>query len=256
MILQTWLRWPSIALVASALTLLAGGAMAQDAGKSIKVYDFTGAKAAPTACDLAVMGKAVPPECQKSGGGNENTASNGEDSGAGVTCLNLNDPSCRAVDPSKIANAGHVAGLMRNSAPKNPAHQEAKIVEQPESTATAKAGQSAVMVALKIEFALNSADLTDAAKRSLDEVAKVIKWQVNQGLTWEVQGHTDASGSPKHNDELSLRRAEAAISYLHEHDGVALSQLKPMAMGQRALLYPDRPYDAANRRVQIGHLGT
>jgi OmpA-OmpF porin, OOP family len=67
-----------------------------------------------------------------------------------------------------------------------------------------------------------------------------------------VAGHTDASGSPDFNADLSLRRAQALVSYL-EGEGIPLGRMSPSGLGASQ---PVAPNDsdagrAANRRIEI-----
>lgn len=62
-----------------------------------------------------------------------------------------------------------------------------------------------------VEFELNSAELTDEGKALLDEILLVLREVANVPV--EIAGHADASGTPEHNLELSLRRAQAVLAY-------------------------------------------
>jgi outer membrane protein OmpA-like peptidoglycan-associated protein len=67
-----------------------------------------------------------------------------------------------------------------------------------------------------------------------------------------VEGHTDATGNPAYNKELSQRRAEAVTAWLEQH-GVEKHRLHSVGMGQ------ERPIDTNateegrrnNRRVEF-----
>ena len=73
----------------------------------------------------------------------------------------------------------------------------------------------------------------------------------NKGVTAEVQGHTDSTGSVAGNKRLSTRRAKAVRDYLVNNLGVAGSRLSSNGYG------PDLPIAdnstsagrAQNRRV-------
>jgi OOP family OmpA-OmpF porin len=67
-----------------------------------------------------------------------------------------------------------------------------------------------------------------------------------------IEGHTDLSGSPQHNQALSQRRAEAVKQYLVEH-GIAADRLTTVGYGSSRPLTTD-PSPAAqgiNRRVTL-----
>ena len=67
-----------------------------------------------------------------------------------------------------------------------------------------------------------------------------------------IEGHTDLSGSPKHNQELSGRRAEAVKRYLVEH-GIAADRLTTVGYGSSRPLTtdPSPTAQAINRRVTL-----
>lgn len=65
-----------------------------------------------------------------------------------------------------------------------------------------------------------------------------------------ARSHTDAKGSERYNQWLSVRRAQAVRTHLVAK-GVDRNRLMPEGRGARDLLYPDAPYAAANRRVRV-----
>jgi outer membrane protein OmpA-like peptidoglycan-associated protein len=65
-----------------------------------------------------------------------------------------------------------------------------------------------------------------------------------------VEGHTDAKGSAKYNDELSSRRAQAVAEFLASQ-GVAVERIQSQGKGFTQLLNPQQPEAAENRRVRI-----
>jgi len=68
----------------------------------------------------------------------------------------------------------------------------------------------------------------------------------------EVQGHTDNSGTPEHNQTLSEQRAEAVRKWLVDH-GVAPDRMVAKGYGQTKPLVPNvtAANKAKNRRVQF-----
>ncbi len=105
-----------------------------------------------------------------------------------------------------------------------------------------------------VHFATNKATLTRESFVILDEVAAslIAHPEVKQ---IEIGGHTDATGSRRHNRELSIRRAISVKNYLVSK-GVAASRLVSRGYG------PDRPIAtnrtragrAQNRRVELTRL--
>lgn len=101
-----------------------------------------------------------------------------------------------------------------------------------------------------INFDSDSDHLRDESKPTLDLVATVLKehadWKVS------IEGHTDSTSTPEHNQDLSTRRATAVQQYLTTA-GIDASRLTPQGRGSTQ---PIAPNDnalgrAANRRVEL-----
>ncbi|MEM9046431.1 MAG: OmpA family protein [Pseudomonadota bacterium] len=104
-----------------------------------------------------------------------------------------------------------------------------------------------------IEFAYDSANLTQTARGTLDGLCETLKLDLNAnpGSSYYVIGHTDASGSAGYNARLSQRRADATKQYLVGSCGIATAQLKAVGMGEERLLAALGPDAAGQRRVEI-----
>jgi outer membrane protein OmpA-like peptidoglycan-associated protein len=77
-------------------------------------------------------------------------------------------------------------------------------------------------------FAAGSADLSDDARRALDDIAGQLRSQPD--LSLEIGGHADDAGSQSRNLELSQRRAGAVRDYLVAR-GVDASRLRAEGYG-------------------------
>ena len=68
----------------------------------------------------------------------------------------------------------------------------------------------------------------------------------------EIEGHTDAEGTPERNARLSRRRAEAVAEYLAEA-GVDAQKLSAVGYGETRPVAPnDTPANRArNRRIEF-----
>jgi outer membrane protein OmpA-like peptidoglycan-associated protein len=102
----------------------------------------------------------------------------------------------------------------------------------------------------EVTFATNRAVLTAAGKRELD---LVIDWMRTHATTVvSVEGHTDSTGSPRINQPLSERRAEAAMRYL-TGKGIPPSRLAQAGFGATRPVADNttRAGRAKNRRVEI-----
>ena len=118
-------------------------------------------------------------------------------------------------------------------------------------TANAGAAGSGVVPDLKIQFGLNSAELTRGAKATLDELGKALQRDDLRTLRFRVAGHTDATGSDKVNEELSRRRAASVVSYLPQSVGIEPGRLEAVGYGEKELMDWKNPNNSVNRRVEV-----
>jgi len=100
-------------------------------------------------------------------------------------------------------------------------------------------------------FRLGSAEIPDLLRKQLDVFADVLKSKKGTGQQVRVIGHADATGTPEANLTLSLKRAQAVKEYLVDK-GADPQMLIAIGQGAKDPLDPAKPYDAVNRRVEIG----
>jgi outer membrane protein OmpA-like peptidoglycan-associated protein len=105
-----------------------------------------------------------------------------------------------------------------------------------------------------VHFEVGKSTITEASRRSLDEVLVVMKKL--PALRLEVQGHTDSDGPLQRNMDLSQQRAESVCDYLVAL-GVPRDRLVPIGYGPARPIAPnDSPQGKSlNRRVMIEVLG-
>ncbi|HYZ24726.1 MAG TPA: OmpA family protein [Rhodopila sp.] len=99
-------------------------------------------------------------------------------------------------------------------------------------------------------FDWDKATLTDRARQIVAEAAaNSTKVQYTR---IEVNGYTDTSGTPRYNQGLSVRRAEAVAAELVK-DGVPRNAIAIQGFGETHLLVPTGPgvREPQNRRVEI-----
>jgi len=111
-------------------------------------------------------------------------------------------------------------------------------------------------VALRVNFELNSAELTPDARDVLKQVAAAMQSSSLQRFHFLLEGHTDNTGSADYNLSLSRRRAKAVFEFLTVSEKVPADRLVIEGKGASAPLDPAHPEDAANRRVQIVNVGS
>ena len=101
-----------------------------------------------------------------------------------------------------------------------------------------------------ITFETGKATIQRSSLPVLDEAVRVLT--EHPSVRIEISGHTDDTGAPERNLELSKQRAESVASYL-EGMGVAAEQMTTIGLGQ------DVPIDsnatkagrANNRRIEF-----
>jgi outer membrane protein OmpA-like peptidoglycan-associated protein len=122
--------------------------------------------------------------------------------------------------------------------------------ESPAATAESERITRTIFDLHTIYFKTDSVEITPASRELLDENARMLV--DNRAVSVVIEGHTDAAGSPRYNQELSKRRAEAVADYLVARN-VARDRLEIAVYGE------ERPLDASetpaarakNRRVQF-----
>lgn len=101
-----------------------------------------------------------------------------------------------------------------------------------------------------IYFALNSARILPRSQPTLEAIADVLR--ARPALQVSIEGHTDQTGSPEYNLQLSQERADAVMQSL-VRSGIDASRLQARGFGQtRPAVDDDHPDAAAkNRRVEF-----
>ncbi len=101
-----------------------------------------------------------------------------------------------------------------------------------------------------VYFALNRAELNDAAKRTVEAILKDLEGRGEVDIV--VNGHTDTSGADKYNMELSERRAGVVRKALIKL-GVAEKRIKTFGFGETdpVVKTGDDVVEEKNRRAEI-----
>lgn len=110
-------------------------------------------------------------------------------------------------------------------------------------------------VALQIQFAFGSAQLTPQAMMVLCELGKAINSKELSSYRFLIVGYTDAIGSPYANQILSERRAWAVVSFLEANFPIEPGRLIAAGMGATDFADPNNPCNCINRRVEISNIG-
>ena len=99
------------------------------------------------------------------------------------------------------------------------------------------------------EFQKGKADLPEAAKFVLHDLAKVL--EKNPQVKLRLEGHTSAEGDADFNQKLSEARAQAAVDFLINVEGVDESRLEAIGLGSTQLKNTDDPKAPENRRTEF-----
>ena len=106
------------------------------------------------------------------------------------------------------------------------------------------------IITYAITFDIGKATIKPESMTEINRIAQLMK--DNGDLKFEVQGHTDNTGTVAGNQKLSEQRAQAIVSKLVEM-GIAANRLSAKGMGQSAPLADNSTDEgrAKNRRVEF-----
>jgi outer membrane protein OmpA-like peptidoglycan-associated protein len=178
--------------------------------------------------------------------------------------MNLDCPTCEgkvenlrgfslatpSAAPSATATAGAAATANRKAAPR-------AIAARPAGVRLASTGAAPVRVSagdLRLTFRLGSAELTPDGEANARSFAKALNDPRLAAASFQIIGHTDATGAPDRNLILSRQRAETVKGFLVKQ-GVEASRLDAKGVGAQDLAVPASPGAAANRRVEVRRAG-
>ncbi len=126
---------------------------------------------------------------------------------------------------------------------------------RPLSASGKPAKQEPVAVNLSLTFEFDSAVLTDRTKKTLNSLGPALNGSQLDDYAFRIEGHTDALGESRYNDNLSMQRAESVKEYLANNFGVSPERLEVIGKGEKELLDPKHPGSSKNRRVKIVNIG-
>jgi outer membrane protein OmpA-like peptidoglycan-associated protein len=170
----------------------------------------------------------------------------------------LVDSRTRQLQNAQVAVADAQANAMQARDDANAARADAaasrsetEVLRADLSSLQAQQTQRGFVVTLgDVLFEVDRAELKPGAARTLDQLATALN--DDRRSTISIEGHTDSTGNPQHNVDLSLHRAEAVKSYLMQR-GVDPARVTTQGLGQD---YPvaSNSTEAGrqqNRRVEV-----
>jgi len=101
-------------------------------------------------------------------------------------------------------------------------------------------------------FSSGDAELPDAARTRLDAVISELTANP-QNVYFEIEGHTDSTGSAAANERLGLERAETVKTYLYEQHQIPLHKMNVISYGEEKPAAANNTAEgrAQNRRVVV-----
>ena len=90
-------------------------------------------------------------------------------------------------------------------------------------------GECEQRLMLTIPFELDSANLTAAARKQLDELGRALRTRIDSDEKLKMVGYASPEGAPDHNLELSRLRARSVAAYLK--NGFGLSRIEASGVG-------------------------
>jgi len=147
----------------------------------------------------------------------------------------------------------HTRGIQMAPAAK-PEKPECKALQVARSRGISPVSDS---VAMKVEFAYNSAELSPQATKTLDELGKALTSDDLKAYCFVVEGHTDGKGADDYNLKLSERRAQSVVHYLVDRFKIDEGRLQAVGYGKRKPIASNDTEEGRqkNRRVQVANLG-
>lgn len=110
----------------------------------------------------------------------------------------------------------------------------------------------AVLTDDDVKFGFNQADLTEGARKALDELGRRLVAE-DKGVYLEIQGHTDSTGDSEYNLKLGEERAENVRRYLNREHKIPLHRIATVSYGEAAPVADNgtREGRSENRRVVV-----
>ncbi|HVV27093.1 MAG TPA: OmpA family protein [Rhizomicrobium sp.] len=146
-----------------------------------------------------------------------------------------------------VAACSFLAACAHDQGPPAYVNQE---TATPAYTVSEVGGKTEYAIPDQLLFATDSSEVLPAGHAIIAELAQLAQRRGDAPI--EVNGYTDTTGTKRHNQDLSVARADAVASELTKN-GVAASRIKAQGFGETELAVPtaDNVSEAKNRRVVV-----
>lgn len=162
--------------------------------------------------------------------------------------IRINQPAQAAANTQQqVAQPAAQDAVQQQQQPAQQVQQQVEV----QQVAAVEQPAVAPSISMEINFAYNSAQLTNQSIAQLAPLGQALQSQELAGLAFMLEGHTDASGPDSYNMQLSEQRALSVGNFLYQSYGVDPSRLNILGRGETALLDPSNPTSGVNRRVSI-----
>lgn len=132
---------------------------------------------------------------------------------------------------------------------------EQEVIADPDAMASGMNATGHIAI-YGIYFNHDSDAVKSESKPALEAIAEMLK--TNKTLDVYVVGHTDSTGKPAYNLELSRKRAQAVVDKLVTKYGISQDRLKAEGVGSLSPISTNRTADGKklNRRVELVEMGS
>ena len=155
-----------------------------------------------------------------------------------ICIITVTSSVCMAAE--QVGSAGHVGNRILTA-------EEVVEMLAPAKTRSLKRKE----ISMNIQFEYDSAELTPDALAQLKPVGEALHSSKLLTLSFDIEGHTDSTGSNAYNDSLSMSRAQSVKNYFKNQHGIDASRLSVVGKGENELLDPNNPTSGINRRVTV-----
>ena len=183
---------------------------------------------------------------------NTNNTGKGAAVGAGAGAVVGGVIGSRSEDTAKGAIIGAAVGGAAGAIIGRQMDKQAEELEEDLEGASVERVGEGIQVTFDsaILFEVDSSDLSANARQNLAEFASSLRTYENTDIL--VVGYTDATGAEDYNQDLSVRRAGSAASYIIEQ-GVAPSRISTVGHGESMPVASNDTVEGRrqNRRVEV-----